>query len=60
VALGPQPRLYKPVFISQPYSRMCIIMSGLANIVKGLEIGQGGMKYPLTTFLKLRSSMFGV
>ena len=53
-------RFSNRVFISQPYSRMCIIMSGLANIVKGLEIGQGGMKYPLTTFLKLRSSMFGV
>jgi len=36
------------------------IMSGLTTVVKGPKIDQGEMKCPFTTFLQLRSSMFGV
>ena len=53
-------KILQAIFIGQPYSKMCIIMSGLAIAIKGPKIGQGGMKCLLTTFLKLKYSMLGV
>jgi len=60
VVIKPPPRSFKPTSIGLLYSRMSMLMSGLATIVKGPEFGQGGTKCPSTIFPRLKSLMFRV
>ena len=54
VVITPRPRYFKLAFSRQLYSRMFMLMSGLAIVVKGLEIGQEGMKCSLNYILEVK------
>jgi len=53
VVIKPPPRSFKPASIGLLYSRMSMLMSRLAIVVKGPEVGQRGTKCPSAIFSRL-------
>jgi len=58
VVIKPLPRYFKPASIGPLYLKMFMPMFGLATVVKGQELGYGGMKCPYTIFSRPKSLMF--